>query len=143
MKSLSQRRARVVRMRAIEHKVAVARLARATREASSLDAVAQRISALRNSLGTSQGQTNGQLLAAMAEMATRLDRAGKELEQPIAAIEAARIRIDAERVKARIKEEGAAKLHSKAAATDAAEKTARDDANRPFVRRRGGFGGYA
>lgn len=143
MTSLSQRRARVLRLRNIEHKVAVARLAKATNEANSLEAVARRIATLRNGLGTLEGQTSGQALSAMAEMASRLDRAGQELVQPMAALETTRIRIDAERMKARIKKEGASKLHSKAAASDDARRTSREDANRPFIRRKPGIGGYA
>jgi hypothetical protein len=143
MTSLSARRARVLRMRSIEHKVAVARLAKATSDANSLEAVARRIATLRNGLGTLEGQTSGQVLSAMAEMAGRLDRAGRDLVQPIAALETTRIQIDAERMKARIKKEGASKLHSKAAASDDARRTTREDANRPFVRRRAGLGGYA
>lgn len=143
MSSLSSRRARVLRLRSIEHKVAVARLAKATNEAQSLEAVARRITALRSGLGALEGQTSGQILSAMAEMASRLDRAGRDLVQPMAALEIARLQIDAERMKARIKKEGASKLHSKAAASDDARKITREDANRPFVRRRSGLGGYA
>jgi hypothetical protein len=128
-------RARLLRLRTIEHRIAQAKLARADAALLNLERISGRIAALKNGLGAGEGRTSGMALKAMTEMATRLDAAHCGMIAPIGEAQARRAEFYALRITAQQKEESAAKLHVKAATSEAAMRTLRADANRPHRKR--------
>jgi hypothetical protein len=135
MTAPSTRRARLLCLRNIEHRIAAAKLARADANIANLGRIAQRIAVLKAGLGASAGATNGMALNAMTEMTIRLDAARAGIVAPINEAEARRAEFDALRICARQKEESTAKLHQKALKSDAAAHDLRADANRPHRKR--------
>jgi hypothetical protein len=133
--SITARRARILRLRSIEHRIAQAKLARADAALLNLTRIVERIDALKNGLGTTQGGTSGMALKAMTEMAMRLDTAQSGMVTPINEAEARRTEFSLLRVAAQQKEDSAAKLHEKAATHEAAARILRADANRPYRKR--------
>lgn len=138
MTRLSHRCARILRVRSVEHRVAVACAVTAERRIGDLLGVAQRIADLRGSLRPSLGATNGQVLNAMAEMKARLERAEGDLARPIRQAAAHRDQATVARLLARSREDGAGRLRDKAASAEEKTATLRDQADNPFhqVKRR-------
>lgn len=141
MTSLAERRARIVRVRQMEHRVARAKLATAEAALSNLDRIASRLSGLRASLKPDAERTDGLALKSMAEMALRLEAAQCDLVAPIKGAQHNRVRSIAERSAAKTREEGAEKLRERALRSEAYEQARRADANRPFRKRQLTFGG--
>lgn len=135
MTSTTARRARLLRLRTIEHRVAKAKLARADATLTNLSRIAARIAGLREGLGTAVGGTSGMGLKAIAEMSARLDAAQIGMSAPIDEAEARRAEYSALRIAAQQKEDSAEKLHDKAATSEAAARILRADANRPHRKR--------
>jgi hypothetical protein len=135
MTSTTARRARLLRLRTIEHRVAKAKLARADATLTNLSRIAARIAGLREGLGAGVGGTSGMGLKAMAEMSARLDAAQIGMSAPIDEAEARRAEYSALRIAAQQKEDSAEKLHDKAATSEAAARILRADANRPHRKR--------
>lgn len=132
MTGITARRARILRLRSIEHRIASAKLARAEATLANLTRITGRIDALRAGLGARIGGSRGMDLKAMAEMAARLDSAQRSMIAPTDEAEARHAEYSALRTAARQKEDSAAKLHDKAASTEAAARILRADANRPY-----------
>jgi hypothetical protein len=132
MSGISERRKRVLRIRVIEHRAASLKVVEADSVLSNLHSVAGRITALRTQLAVGEGHANGQALKAMCEMAQRLDTARGGLKQPIGEAQAMLTHMQKQRVLASQKEESAAKLKGRAAASEARASELRADANRPF-----------
>ena len=65
MTGTTARRARLLRLRTIEHRIAKAKLARADATLVNLERIAGRIAALKNGLGAGVGGTSGMALKAM------------------------------------------------------------------------------
>lgn len=135
MTGTTARRARLLRLRTIEHRIAKAKLTRADAALVNLERIAGRIAALRDGLGASVGGTSGMVLKAMAEMSIRLDAARSGMTAPMTEAEARRAEFNALRITAQQKEDSAAKLHDKAATSEAATRDLRADANRPHRKR--------
>jgi hypothetical protein len=135
MTGTTARRARLLRLRTIEHRIAKAKLARADATLANLSRVSGRIAALKDGLGAGHGGTSGMALKAMAEMSARLDAAQIGMVAPIDEAEARRTEFNALRIAAQHREDGAAKLHDKAATLEAAARILRTDANRPHRKR--------
>ncbi len=135
MTGTTARRARLLRLRTIEHRIAKAKLARADATLVNLERIAGRIAALKNGLGAGVGGTSGMALKAMTEMSIRLDAAQIGMTAPIDEAEARRAEFNALRIAAQHKEDGAGKLHDKAATSEASMRDLRADANRPFRKR--------
>ncbi len=127
----SKRRARLLRLRAIEHRVASTRLAHADGTLANLARIEKRLSLLKSGLSGVQGPTTGLALKAMSEMALRLDSASAGMVAPTHAAQTRRDECDAVRITAKRKEDGAAKLHSKTAKAEQRAHNMRSDANRP------------
>jgi hypothetical protein len=130
MSRLSQRAARVVRIRSIEHRVAAVRQAAAERRIAELLGIASRLSSLRSGLRTSEGATDGQSLKAMSEMLLRLRRAEGDLARPISQAEAHHQHAFAARLAARSREDGAERLRGKAAEAEDGIAALREDSSR-------------
>lgn len=130
MSRLSQRATRIVRVRAIEHRVAATRQAAAERRIGELLGIASRLSTLRSGLRIGEGSTDGQALKAMSEMLIRLRRAERELARPISQAEAHHQHASAVRLAARSREDGAERLRDKAAIAEESAAALREDSNR-------------
>jgi hypothetical protein len=135
MTGTTARRARLLRLRNIEHRIAKAKLARADAALTNLTRIAGRIATLKNGLATGLGGTSGLSLKAMAEMSARLESAEQGMVAPIDEAEARRAEFAALRMAAQQKEDSAEKLHDKAANAEAAARILRADANRPHRKR--------
>lgn len=77
---LVSRRQRLVRVREVQHAMAVAETVRARDEANSIENNARRLERVRAELFKSDSSILGGNFAAYREMADRLERAGKQLE---------------------------------------------------------------
>ena len=80
MKGLVGRRQRVLRVRHVQHAMAVAETARARDEAAGIAHNIGRLSRVRDELFGTQGLATGASFAAMQELATRLEQAGRQLD---------------------------------------------------------------
>lgn len=140
MTSLAERRARIVRVRQMEHRVARAKLATAEAALANLGRIAGRLSGLRASLKPDTARTTGLALKSMAEMALRLEAAQHDLAAPIEGAQHNRVRSIAERAAAKTREEGAEKLRERALRSETYEQARRADANRPFRKRPSNLG---
>ncbi len=80
MKGLVSRRQRVLRVRHVQHAMAVAETARARDEAEGIAHNVERLRRVRSDLFDSQGMANGASFAAMQELASRLEQAGRQLD---------------------------------------------------------------
>lgn len=80
MSRLVARRARLVRVREAQHKLALVESARARAEADSIAANAQRLQRVRGELFRAPPVSMGANFAAYRELADRLERAGRQLE---------------------------------------------------------------
>lgn len=111
-----RQRARIVRVRRVQHDLAAAAAARASAELKALEHSEERLGQLRQGLGADQGQVFGAALASLGELAMRLDTAREGLGRTI---NGARVQVAARegvRLAARRDQESAEKLEEKAAA---------------------------
>jgi predicted amidohydrolase len=124
----STRRARLLRLRAIEHRIATAAFAQADAEFANVSTVAERLAGLRAGITMPDGETSARDFHCLAELSARLDVARDRLDRSLA--DADRSRADRARARgiAHLAEERAKKLHAKAAQREAAEREMRADA---------------
>ena len=128
------RRNRIVRVRALEHRLAAVRQTAAEKRIVDLLGVARRLGDLRSSLAHSVGETCGATLQATSELQGRLTRAEGELSQPIKMAEHSAEQATSARLRARSREDGAQRLQERDAAKENYALAMRTDANRPFRR---------
>ncbi|MBU0555168.1 MAG: hypothetical protein KKD64_07780 [Alphaproteobacteria bacterium] len=134
MSRLIAARKRLLRVRDVQHNQAVVALTQAQDEASQIATNARRLAEVREELCGQAGQQPGGIFAARRELASRLERAGRQLD---GALYDAHRRIDerdAERVVADREREIAERLKEKAKAAREAQREARLAAQ-PRVRR--------
>lgn len=125
MSRLVNSRRRLLRVRHVQHSQAVAEVMRARDEVSQLSDNAERISRVRAELFETAERTTGGAFAAQRELATRLERAGRQID---GAIYDARRRVDetdARRVSADREREIAERLADQAHAANEAAREAR------------------
>jgi hypothetical protein len=116
MKSLAQARARIARVRQVQHLQAMGAAAAAEGRLAQLEDSAARLAALRATLVSDMGASTGAAIAQGAELGTRLDQARAGLSPQIhSAREAVELR-SAERLDAHIAREGADRLQVRAVA---------------------------
>lgn len=80
MKGLVNRRQRVLRVRHVQHAMAAAETARARDAADGIAHNLDRLNRVRQELFGTQGVATGASFAAMQELATRLEQAGRQLD---------------------------------------------------------------
>ena len=80
MKGLLGRRQRVLRGRHVQHAMATAETARARDEADGIARNSERLARVRSDLFSTQGAATGASFAAMQELASRLEQAGRQLD---------------------------------------------------------------
>lgn len=118
MKGLVARRQRVLRVRHVQHAMAVADTARARDEADGIARNVERLRKVRGDLFANEGAATGASFAAMQELAGRLERAGRQLDgalydarRKVEAKEGATIAANREKeIAARLKERARAEL---------------------------------
>ncbi len=115
MKSKAAKRTRIARVRRIQHDLVAADAAKAENHASMLESSAERLAALRNSLGANMGRASGASLANLGELAMRLDDARQGLTAAINNARANATHQSQLRLEARQRQESAAKLEARAA----------------------------
>ncbi len=114
MSTVVKRRERIARVRRVEHVLAAGAAAAAEAQLESLESSAARVLELRLSLTTGLGSMLSESLAARGELAHRLDVARFGLADAIAGARAVVATRSAERVEARIRQESADRLVSRA-----------------------------
>lgn len=80
MKGPLKTRQRVLRVRHVQHALAVAETARARDEADGIERNADRLRKVRSDLFSDPGMATGANFAAMQELAGRLEQAGRQLD---------------------------------------------------------------
>lgn len=116
MRALAQSRARIARVRQVQHLQAANEAASATGKVIQLENNAARLANLRASLCPAAGPNSGAALGAASELASRLDDARRGLDHAIGvARDAAALRV-AERIDADVRREGAERLETRAVA---------------------------
>jgi hypothetical protein len=116
MKAIVTKRARIARVRKVQHVQAAAVAARAETHASMLEHSAERLSELRGSLAPDTGMSSGAALSHASELAMRLDEARHGLTDAIVSARHNATREAEVRLEARRQQESAAKLETRAAA---------------------------
>jgi hypothetical protein len=114
MRALAERRARITRVRQVQHLQAAREAATAENKVVQLEGNAAKLAALRSSLSTAPGITSGAALGNSAELAARLDQVRSGLADAIGAARITAAARAAERLKADIARESAQKLENRA-----------------------------
>jgi hypothetical protein len=131
MTAASSRYQRVLRVRAVEHRIAQQRLADADKRLRVLKQIANRIDALRAQACTQTGMVDGQILQSLSEMASRLEAAGADLAMPMAAAFDHHNAMDIKRGAAWARAESAVRLFDRSVGDELSASERRADANRP------------
>jgi hypothetical protein len=131
MSATASRYQRVLRVRAVEHRIAQQRLADADRRLQCLKQIADRIDALRIQASAGTGVVDGQVLKSLGEMAARLESASADLAKPIAAALDHQYAMDSKRGAAWAREESAIRLLQRSVEDELSKSEQRLDANRP------------
>lgn len=125
------RRKHIIRVRAIEHQMAEANLARATGELANLVELSQRLEALRADLAVAKGVIAGRAMNSVGELAMRLDMAKESLVAPMQNASNRRDQAGQRAQSAMVKEESAQRLYDRSRKSEEIEAERRRDANRP------------
>jgi len=116
MRALAERRARITRVREVQHLHAVGEAAAAEGKVVQLEGNAARLAALRMSLSLAPGITTGAGLGNAGEMGLRLDTVRHGLSDAIGAAKAIALARANDRRDADIRRESAERLESRAVA---------------------------
>jgi hypothetical protein len=130
MTAISLRRARLLRLRCIETRVAASAVAGAVAAIDNLTRIETRLALLASDLHPDEGEMTGLALKTMSEMAIRLDDARISMIAPIQEAQKHGRTCKAHRIAARRKEEGIAKLHASAVQNEDRARELHADANR-------------
>ena len=129
MKALVAKRARITRVRDVQHRLAMSAAATAEAHVANLETNAAKLASMRDSLTVPTGPTTGAALQNRGELAQRLDTARHGLSDAITSARAAAEQKIAERLEARQRQESAAKLDARAVQALSAWTEARMAAN--------------
>lgn len=122
MKNIVQQRARIVRVRKIQHDLAASAAAEAAGQVQLIETNRQRLAQMRRELNAVEGTTSGAALARMGELAMRLDSARQGLGRTLDNARTMAAAREEVRRSARREQESAEKLQQ--AAISAAERLA-------------------
>lgn len=114
MSSLIRQRARLTRVRKIQHGLAAAAAAQAAGRVAMLEMNRERLLRMRAELKPVEGQTTGAALARMGELAMRLDKARHGLDPTLEAARSLAASLQGEQLAARRDQESAEKLEAAA-----------------------------
>jgi len=116
MKALAEQRARIARVRRVQHLQAAGVAAAAEEKVTQLQNNADRLASLRGSLTAAPGVTSGAALGSVGELAARLDSVQSGLADALGVARVQAMARAAERLDAHIRREGAEKLETRAVA---------------------------
>jgi hypothetical protein len=116
MKALAQRRARITRVREVQHLQAVNEAATAEGKVVQLEGNAAKLAALRTSLSSAPGLTSGAALGGSGELGLRLDTVRDGLASAIGAARSVALARADDRRNADIARESAERLQNRAVA---------------------------
>jgi hypothetical protein len=136
MRAAIQQRARIARVRRLQHGLAASSAAAAAGQLRSLETSRDRLAQMRLELAAQEGETSGAWLSAAGELALRLEAARMGLTPTIDAARAAAAAKEQARLHARREQESAERLEQ--AAAEAAD-AARERRMNKGGRRRGGL----
>jgi hypothetical protein len=131
MSATAARRARLLRLRTIEHRIAAVQLAAADAAHDTVAGVSGRVAALRDGIRMPSAICHGHDLHGMSELSDRLDRAQAGLQPSLAESWAIRTSRQDERIAAHIAEERTGRVHDTASRREAAERDLRIATSRP------------
>ncbi|MET0239018.1 MAG: hypothetical protein ABW184_03890 [Sphingobium sp.] len=80
MSRLVKKRDRLLRVRHVQHLLAVVETSKARDEAANIEMNAERLAMMRGELFSGDGTVNGATLSAQRELAARLEQAGRQLD---------------------------------------------------------------
>ena len=120
MSGLVQRRARIARVRRVQHLRAAGDAAQAEGRVTQLESTADHLAQLALALSPERGAWTGGQLGNAAELAMRLDKLRDGMTDSIVAARATALEQAARRLEARVRQESAERLEERA--TDAVEK---------------------
>ena len=129
------RRTRILRLRALEERIAGAHLARAVAALDGVRTVEARLASLRAGLAAPAGPIDAQSLLSAAELATRLDSASAGLERSRTEAIQNRDASQAAHQATRLRAERITRLHERATREEAAAQDRRIAAALPLARR--------
>ena len=113
MSSLLKQRARISRVRRLQHNIAASSVAEANMQLRQLEGSSERLTQMRLDLGARVGETTGALMASAGELAMRLDAARVGLAPSIDAARAAVAMKEEKRLHARRDQESAERLEQR------------------------------
>lgn len=126
--SMIRQRARIARVRRIQHDLAALAAAKAVGHVQMLETNRQRLSVMREGLAAEPGLTSGSALSSRGELAMRLEAARDGLGKTIDGARAAASSRERTRIGARRDQESADKLQQKAASAAARTEDRRNAA---------------
>ena len=116
---LVHQRARIGRIRRIQHGLAAFASARASGHVQMLEANEEKLKQMRLGMAAGTGPTSGAAMASRGELAMRLETARDGLKGTLAGARAAALLREEERIEARREQESAEKLEQRAASAAA------------------------
>lgn len=119
MKTVRKQRARIARVRRLQHDMAAARAAVAQEQVKSLEHSERQLKRIREGIGADHGHTSGASLAGIGELALRLDVARDGLGKSLLNARAVAGTREVERLAAYRDQESAEKLKERAAVAEA------------------------
>jgi hypothetical protein len=131
MTAAAARRARLLRLRTIEHRVAAIRLVAADAAHAAVASVSDRVTQLRAGIMVPAGGYSGRDLQSLAELSDRLDRARIGLQRSLSEAREVRDARDVERIAAHVAEERTGRVHAVASRREEEEREMRIQAARP------------
>ncbi len=115
MSAAVKQRARIARVRRLQHGLAASSAAEAAGQLRNLEVSRERLARMRSDLDSAEGSTSGAWLSAAGELAMRLDAARQGLTGSIDAARKVAAAREQARLQARRKQESAEKLQQAAA----------------------------
>ncbi len=140
MSGAAPRRARLLRLRIIEHRLAAVRLATADSAHTAIVMVADRVARLRGGIVLNAGASCGCDLQSQSELSDRLDGARAGLERSLVQARDVREARHADRIVAHVAEHRTASVHAEALRRESTERDLRAAAARPPRLRKPGLG---
>jgi hypothetical protein len=125
MSATAARRARLLRVRTIEHRIAAVRLATADAAHDAVARLGDRVAQLRDGIRSPVSACHGHDLQSLAELTGRLDHAREGLARSLADSAAVRAARQTERLAAHVAEERTGRVHATALRRETAARELR------------------
>jgi len=130
MSTTHERRVRLLRLRAIEHRIAAGRFVAAEVSHDAVARVSDRVAALLAGIGADRGKWHGHDLQSLTELSDRLGRAQADVSKSLERAREVLAARQTERIAANVAETRTDRAHTEAARREAAERELRQAAAR-------------